>query len=746
MSERLELNRFTPATEANPALHAEAYSKSNRTALEVLVEKPLSPVLSAFGASEETKTEVAHYAAAGVKTAGLFLRRGPGLGVSALAYGFDQMHEGDSVGTQLVDFGWGAVKGMGLNYAMGKIASVESIRGVGVPIAARGVAMGLSARAIDTTATRRTYLDANGNWDFALGGQRISENLLNKEALMFDFVAGGVSHGLIKGANVATRGFVAERPFIQTALTGTTFGTMAGGYEEIRKQQAAGQPIDWTQVVKRAAIQGGVDTLAALPGGIQGDAAARARLSQRFTEIKNHTGETMTNMADATASVFTGGAKAPVFAMAVTGGEGGGRRGLSARYENSFNEASSGGDGGRRFSEGRNQGRRDAEQREQRTETGERTEQRKPDEVPVMQILTESPVKFSSAKTVIELGNGQREVVEHNPHRDFHAVVRDMKRLVDTAQGKLSPRERQETRELHEKAGVPVPPEKLVGFFTEKAADVNLTHPIRVLRGQTIATIMSNRAFGDVGPFAVALYRKAFAELMREGNFTGKSHDDRAFNNLENLFARKVSEILPQFRKDWKAGLTERDEAFIAITEKRPGAGDQQTAKKPEPAPPPAEAKLLKPSEAPNVLDRPLTVQATGEAQKAEGIRPTRRQGNGGSGKGEEHLGQYTDFRGEARSIERLNPYSVKGLLLQPDVLNKSLALTERHLRDAGHLASEYRRDHGVGGPDIGPASTELYARVFRAMGMTPQKARTMTAQDLQQMFLDYIAWHAQAS
>lgn len=741
MTEKLELNRFAPTTEANPALQAEAaqaYSKTDRTALETLVGAPLSPILSAVGASEETKKEVAHYAAQGVKTAGLFLRRGPGVAVSALAYGFDQMHSSDSIGTQLLDFGWGAVKGAGLNYVMGKVAGVESIRGVNVPIAARGVAMGFSARAIDTTATRHTYIDANGNWDFALGGQRIKDNMLNKEALAFDLVAGGVTHGLIKGANIATRGFVAERPFIQTALTGTTFGTMSGGYEEIRKQQATGQSIDWAQVLKRAAIQGGVDTIAALPGGIQGDAAARARLSQRFTDIKNRTSQTMSGMADTAANAFNPGGLTPSYAMA-TSGRGSG--GLMARIQEPLRMSAAAGEtqtGGSRSGGGRTENNR-GETAENKGEDGlirGRT---------VMQVIGDAPVKFTSSKTEIELGNGQKEVITHSPARDMQSVLRDWMRLLRTAQGELTPRERQATKEIHEKTGIPVAPEKLVGFFTEKTADVNLTHPIRVLKGSTIATIMADRAFGDIGPFGVALYRKAFAELMREGHFTGQSRDDRAFNNLENLFARKVSEILPQFRKDWKAGLTDGDQTFIAVTEKQPIGDNSPEPKRPGTPPPPPEPVLLKPSEAPNVLDRPLTVQITGEGGRADGLRPARRQGNGSGGRGDEHLGQYTDFRGEARSIERLNMYSIRGLLLQPNVLDKTLSLTETHLREAGQLASEYRRNHGFGGPDIGPSSTELYARVFRAMGMTPEKARTMTAQSLQQMFLDYIAWHAQA-
>ncbi len=261
---------------------------------------------------------------------------------------------------------------------------------------------------------------------------------------------------------------------------------------------------------------------------------------------------------------------------------------------------------------------------------------------------------------------------------------------------------------------------------------------------------MSGKPFGDVGDFGVALYKQAFLELQKEGKFKGSFSDDGSFNKLENMFAEKVAKILPDFRKNWPNELTQADKDFIRVTETPVkaatdtghGATSPDGKAKPnldatsgdtKPAVPgdgrPQEAaeagKPLAPEITPNVLDKPLI----NERLTPDMVRTQDHTGLGADrsdASSDKSIGQFTDLEGNRRSIIRLNDQSIMGLLRQPGVLpdkpgGSTAAFDAAGFAELGRKAADYRNSTGIPGPEIGPASAELYVRIFRAMGLTRQ-------------------------
>jgi hypothetical protein len=95
-------------------------------------------------------------------------------------------------------------------------------------------------------------------------------------------------------------------------LTGTTFGASTGAYREIDRQQKAGEEFDLGKIATSAAIQGAVDTFAAIPGGLQADRGLRNQLWNAGQSQKDRLTLSMQSFGDKMNAGMTG----PELAMA----------------------------------------------------------------------------------------------------------------------------------------------------------------------------------------------------------------------------------------------------------------------------------------------------------------------------------------------------------------------------------------------------------------------------------------------
>ena len=225
--------------------------------------------------STQLKSEIVHYGSNLLKTACLFSRGKLGLAGTVALFALDQIRPGDSGREMFVDALMGATKGAltrGTFHWVGE-------RSLGV--AAKGVTLGVSSRILDLGLTRQTYLDPKtGNINLKTGLENVLFGSLGKTALATDVITFGAAHGLFAGANRLTHGALEKSALMKTMFTGTTFGFSSGATGEIMRQRADGEQFDLGKVIKRASIQGALDTLASVPGGVQADTHAQRYLSK----------------------------------------------------------------------------------------------------------------------------------------------------------------------------------------------------------------------------------------------------------------------------------------------------------------------------------------------------------------------------------------------------------------------------------------------------------------------------------
>lgn len=343
-------------------------------------------------------------------------------------------------------------------------------------------------------------------------------------------------------------------------------------------------------------------------------------------------------------------------------------------------------------------------------------------------------VRYAVDRTEIDFPDGQTRVIRHEPRRDYLAVLRDRERQAQTFEGLLQSGKSGGVVTGEAQANVPI--DKLVGFTSDGTSKGVM--PLKVLRGQTIASIMAGQPFGDVGPFGLALYQEAFAQLAAERAFqSGHGRgmnplqfvmDNNRYDLLERMFAKKIAEILPEFRKNWRWELSSVDNKFIGAT-----TGDSAVVPQPRTA-------ILDPANAKNVLDEPMHIDEW-QAQKQR-LTATERTGES-RGNGRDYLGRFTDFKDIPRSIPDLTDVSIEGIAIQPGALDRARILTEPDLTRIGHHATHYRGEFGLGGPTITAPTVEFYIRVFRALGVTSQHLNDLNAQQLKKLVSDYVARHA---
>lgn len=218
------------------------------------------------------------YLKEGFKTAAMFMRGKTGLVGTIATHALDEWKPSDQK-HQLIDLTLGASKGAALTYIFRKTAMVDPAikflpNALNVPLQA--AKLGLYTRIPSVGLSRSTWLDENDKFDGARTGNIL---IANTASIGTDIAAGVATHGLLIGANRITGNAVYKSPMLSTVLTGSGYGMSNGAATEILRQQDNHQTFDlrnfdYGKILQSAVIQGAVDSVAAIPGGYQGEREA----------------------------------------------------------------------------------------------------------------------------------------------------------------------------------------------------------------------------------------------------------------------------------------------------------------------------------------------------------------------------------------------------------------------------------------------------------------------------------------
>ncbi|HEY9772655.1 MAG TPA: hypothetical protein V6C81_02475 [Planktothrix sp.] len=238
---------------ANQADAAQASGNSDE--LQRIEQRAQSAVQSDSQALSSCDTKLS-YATGALKTAGLFIGNKFGLAMTLGVYGLDNARSGDTLSGKIEDGFLGAGKGLALR----KTFEFAGSRGLS-PIG-QGVTVGVLSRFSDLALTRSTY--QHGFWN-GLGDATVKS--VDKHALALDAATFLVAGGLFHGADLLSQGRLTASPMLNVMATGGAFGVTTGATSEIARQTNRGEKFDLSKVLKSGLIQGGIDTLAAGPGG-----------------------------------------------------------------------------------------------------------------------------------------------------------------------------------------------------------------------------------------------------------------------------------------------------------------------------------------------------------------------------------------------------------------------------------------------------------------------------------------------
>lgn len=205
--------------------------------------------------------EVAGYSCGALKTMFLFLQGRKALTGFVLVNVADSARPLDGLGLQTFDAACGTVKALSLKYAFKKLGDWEA-----GPVL-KGMALGTSSRAIETAFSRQNYYNLKTDeLEIGAGVTRIATNSVQPKALLADAIIFGTSHMMLSRLDPAIMG----NRLYSTMATGGVFGMTSGALEEIGRSKRLGIPVDPLQVLKRSAISGLLDSVAAAPAGFQG--------------------------------------------------------------------------------------------------------------------------------------------------------------------------------------------------------------------------------------------------------------------------------------------------------------------------------------------------------------------------------------------------------------------------------------------------------------------------------------------
>lgn len=249
------------------------------------VQLAVKEAASVFTSNKKIQSEVGHYGSGFLITAALFTPGKIGLASTVVLSALDHASPGSSGGAQMADFALGALKGAGLRGIMHGMGSKYMPEMVANSAALKGVAFGFSNRALESVLTRENYLDGKGNISGATFGANFTREVANPRALVSDAATFVAAHGLFKGAARLSPQLFERSVVAQTMTTSASFGLSNGASGEIIRQQDANEKFDLSKVIGRALIQGGIDAVAGVPGGLR--ARAIARQNDQSTQTKS---------------------------------------------------------------------------------------------------------------------------------------------------------------------------------------------------------------------------------------------------------------------------------------------------------------------------------------------------------------------------------------------------------------------------------------------------------------------------
>jgi hypothetical protein len=204
--------------------------------------------------------DINQYGTGFLRTAFLFMNGRTGL-IGTVAVGaLNEAKPADAMGTQALDAILGGTKG-------GAMKGVFNVLGGSqVDIFTKGVGLSLASRIIDTGLTRNNWLDpASNKFSTERAWNAMQENALNMNAVGTDALMYAAGASALKVLSIGPN----MSPFAKTVAAGGIFGFTNGATSEVIRQQHAGEEFNFSKVFQKAAIQGGLDAVAATAGGVQ---------------------------------------------------------------------------------------------------------------------------------------------------------------------------------------------------------------------------------------------------------------------------------------------------------------------------------------------------------------------------------------------------------------------------------------------------------------------------------------------
>lgn len=196
--------------------------------------------------NDEVREQVNHYSAELVKTASLFAGGKVGMVSTVLSYGLDQAKYGDSLKDQAIDFALGGAKGTTMK---GIFAAVGS-GGQSAPM--KGVLMGVGSGTADVVFSRESLSNP------AEISERIKQEVLNPQSLLFNAATFTVGQGMFSGINHLSKGALASNKMLSGMVTGGSFGFVNGSSAEMLRQIAEKEDINLSRVLLKGGLEASV--------------------------------------------------------------------------------------------------------------------------------------------------------------------------------------------------------------------------------------------------------------------------------------------------------------------------------------------------------------------------------------------------------------------------------------------------------------------------------------------------------
>jgi hypothetical protein len=206
------------------------------------------------------------YGGTALKIGALFYGGKVGWGATAGMYALDSAHPADDGWKQALDFGLGATKGVAYKGMLNGV--MEST----LPLPAKGLALSLGGRGLDTLLTSDNYYDRKtGQYNFSTGLTATGRELTDLKHLAIDGAVMTVGFGLGYGLNRFLGPVVSNSPLWSRIATSGMAGVSRGAIGEVAAMEAAGEQFSFQRVARSGALMGTVYALAAVPGAIQAD-------------------------------------------------------------------------------------------------------------------------------------------------------------------------------------------------------------------------------------------------------------------------------------------------------------------------------------------------------------------------------------------------------------------------------------------------------------------------------------------